>query len=100
MRVFQKRLPFNRRAARLSGKAVRLATGPIPLPLNCFADNSTSSRALDSIQRSPGLWSDNSVGDQTFTPLESTHCGFRFRSEIPNLLDAELRLNLLHQVTL
>jgi hypothetical protein len=32
--------------------------------------------------------------------LESTHCGFRFRSEIPNLLDAELRLNLLHQVTL
>src|ERR1041384_8786976 len=32
--------------------------------------------------------------------LESTHGGFCFRSEIPDLLDSELRLNLAHQIAL
>src|SRR5271157_4920203 len=54
------------------------------------------SRSWHSIQSSPCFGSDNTIGNQAMGPLESTHCGLGFRSEVAVGNNSDFCLYLLH----
>ena len=73
---------------------------PRPLSLGTLSIrlSENRNRICHTIQSSPCLWSDNTVGNKAMSPLESAHGGLCFGSEVAVYNNSDFRLHLLHSL--